>query len=380
MITQLHLNPNLLKVPLYIAGKSVEEVQEEYGLDDVVKLASNENALGPSPLAVEAARQALSEAHRYPGIADRKLRQYLGPLSHPDFDEHFVITGNGATDLIRMLAQAFIFDGGEMITCRVTFPMYHISTTMFGGKPVLTSPTADLRFDLEAIAAAITPETRLIFICTPNNPTGMICRQGEVEAFMRRVPDEVVVVFDESYRDFVEDPDYPDPCTYVAEGRNVIVLRSFSKSAGLANLRVGYAIAQPDIVEYLNHTQVPFNTGALPLIAARASLDDHGYLERNRAHVRTERQYLYEALDELDVVYARSHANFVMITDLPMDGMVLSEKLIRRGVIVRPMAAWGLPNAIRVTVGLREHNQRFVAALRAALCNGARDYSESVNE
>lgn len=372
MITQLRLNPNLLKVPLYIAGKSVEEVQEEYGLDgDVVKLASNENALGPSPLAVEAARQALSDAHRYPGIADRKLRQLLGPLSHPDFDERFIITGNGATDIIRMLAQAFIFDGGEMITCRVTFPMYHIGTTMFGGKSILAPPTADLRFDLGAITDAITPDTRLIFICTPNNPTGMICRHGEVEAFMRRMPDWVVVVFDESYRDFVEDADYPDPCTYVAEGRNVIVIRSFSKCAGLANLRVGYAIAQPDIIEYLHHTQIPFNTGALPLVAAQASLDDHEYLERNRAHVRTERQYLYEALDALDVAYARSHANFVMITDLPMDGKALSEKLIRHGIIVRPMAAWGLPNAIRVTIGLREHNERFVTALRTVLHNGA---------
>ena len=371
MITRLRPNPNLLKVPLYIAGKSVEEVQEEYGLDDVVKLASNENALGPSPLAIEAARSALTEAHRYPGIADRNLRRCLGPLSHPDFDEHYIITGNGATDLIRMIAQAFIFDGGEMITCRVTFPMYHISTTMFGGTPTLVPPTSDLCFDLRAIAKAITANTRLIFICTPNNPTGMICRNGEVEDFMRRVPDEVVVVFDESYRDFVEDPDYPDPCHYVAAGRNVIVIRSFSKSAGLANLRVGYAIAQPELIEYLCHVQIPFNTGALALVAARASLDDHDYLERNRSHVRQERTYLYEALDALDLVYARSHANFVMITDLPMDGKLLSEKLIQHGIIVRPMAAWGLPNAIRVTIGLREHNERFVATLRTVLQNGA---------
>lgn len=367
MITQLHLNPHLLKVPLYIAGKSIEEVQEEYGLDDVVKLASNENALGPSPLAIEAARHALNDAHRYPGIADRNLRRHLGPWSYPDFDERFVIIGNGATDLIRMIAQAFIFDGGEMITSRVTFPMYHISTTMFGGMPTLVPPTTDLCFDLAAIADAITANTRLIFICTPNNPTGMICRSGEVEELMRRVPDEIVVVFDESYRDFVEDPDYPDPCHYVAAGRNVIVLRSFSKSAGLANLRVGYAIAQPDLIEYLCHTQIPFNTGAPALVAARASLDDHEYLERNRSHVRMERQYLYEALDALDVAYTRSHANFVMITDLPMDGKVLSEKLIRHGIIVRPMAAWGLPNAIRVTLGLHEHNERFITALRTVL-------------
>lgn len=370
MIAQLRLNPNLLEVPLYIAGKSVEEVQEEYGLDDVVKLASNENALGPSPLAIEAARHALTDAHRYPGIADRALRRRLGPLSHPNFDEHYVITGNGATDIIRMIAQAFIFDGGEMVTCRATFPMYHISTTMFGGKSVLVPPTPDLGFDLQAIADAIRPNTRLVFICTPNNPTGLICRRGEVEAFMRRVPGEVVVIFDESYRDFVDDPDYPDPTGYVADGRNVIVIRSFSKSAGLANLRIGYAIARPDLIEYLCHAQIPFNTGALALVAARASLDDQDYLERNRCFVREEREFLYAALDTLDLAYAPSQANFVMITELPMDAKVLSEKLIRHGVIVRPMAAWGLPDAIRVTIGLREHNGRFVSALRAVLQDG----------
>jgi histidinol-phosphate aminotransferase len=366
-MTQLHFNPHLLKVPPYIAGKSVEEVQEEYGLDEVIKLASNENALGPSPLAIEAAQRELAEAHRYPGAADRDLRRRLGPLSHPGFDERHLLIGNGATDVIRMIVQAFIFDGGEMITSRATFPMYHIATTMFGGVSTLVPPTPDLRFDLPAIAEAVTAATRLIFICSPNNPTGLICRRDEVEAFMRRAPDHVVVVFDESYRDFVEAAEYPDTTEYVAAGRNVIVVRSFSKSAGLANLRVGYAIARPVLIEYLSHAQLPFNTGALALVAARASLDDHDYLERNRSFVRQEREFLYAALDDLDLAYTRSHANFVMITGLPLDAQALSEKLSRRGVIVRPMAAWGMPDAIRVTVGLRQHNERFIAALRAVL-------------
>ncbi len=369
-MTQLRLNSNLLKVPLYIAGKSVEEVQEEYGLDDVLKLASNENAMGPSPLAVEAAQHMLAETHRYPGIAERELRRRLGPLAHPDFDERYVITGNGATDLIRMIAQAFIFDGGEMITSRLTFPLYGICTTMFGGVTRAAPPTPDLRFDLPAMAGAVGPDTRLIFICTPNNPTGLICHRAEVDEFMRRLPDGVVVVFDESYRDFVDDADYPDPAHYVTAGRNVIVVRSFSKSAGLANLRVGYAIARPDLVEYLHHAQLPFNTGAIALAAARASLDDCDYLERNRRLIREEREFLYAALDALDLAYTRSQANFVMIADLPLEARLLSEKLIRHGVIVRPMAAWGLSNAIRVTLGLREQNQRFVSALHAVLAEG----------
>lgn len=366
-MTQLRLNPHLLKVPLYIAGKSVEEVQEEYGLDDVLKLASNENALGPSLLAVEAAQHMLAETHRYPGIAERELRRRLGPLAHPDFDERYVITGNGATDLIRMIAQAFIFDGGEMITSRITFPLYSICTTMFGGVTKALPPTPELGFDLPAIAGAVGPDTRLIFISTPNNPTGLICHRAEVDEFMRRVPDHVVVVFDESYRDFVDDADYPDPAHYVAAGRDVIVLRSFSKSAGLANLRVGYAIARPDLVEYLHHAQLPFNTGAIALAAARASLDDGDYLERNRRLIREEREFLYAAFDSLDISYVRSQTNFVLITGLPMEAKVFAESLIRRGVIIRPMTGWGLPDAIRVSLGTRDQNQRFVAALRAVL-------------
>ncbi|MCC6188992.1 MAG: histidinol-phosphate transaminase, partial [Anaerolineales bacterium] len=330
-------------------------------------LASNENALGPSPLAMAAAQQALAEAHRYPGLADRDLRRRLGPLSHPGFSEQQVIIGNGATDLIRLITQAFIFDGGQVITCSLTFPLYHICATMFGGTPLLVPPDANLGFDLPAMAAAIGAGTRLVFICTPNNPTGLICRQPEVEDFLHQVPEHVVVVFDESYRDFADDPALPDPVRYVAEGRNVIVIRSFSKSAGLANLRVGYAIARPELVEYLHRAQPPFNTGTPALVAAAASLDDHAYFERSRRLVRDELQWLYAALDALDVCYVRSQANFVLITNLPVDGRTLAERLTHRGIIVRPMGGWGLPTAIRVTVGAPEHNQRFAAALQAEL-------------
>ncbi len=363
-MSALRLNPNLLKVPLYIAGKSVEEVQEELGLEDVIKLASNENALGPSPLAVAAAQHTLADAHRYPGVADRDLRRRLAPLAHPAFDEHWVLIGNGATDVLRLICQAFIFDGGETVTCSVTFPMYHIDTTMFGGQTVRVPPTANLAFDLPAMAQAIGPDTRLVFVCTPNNPTGLICGRAEVDAFMAQVPEPVVVVFDESYRDFVEDPDYPDPAEYVAAGRNVIVVRSFSKTAGLANLRVGYALARPELIEYLCHAQPPFNTGAVSLAAACASLDDRDYRERSCRQVAEGRQALYDGLDALGVSYVRSQANFVLLMDLPMPGAALAERLTRRGVIVRGMGAWGLPQAVRVTVGPLEHMPRFLEALR----------------
>lgn len=366
-MTALRLNPHLLKVPLYIAGKSVEEVQEELGLDDVLKLASNENALGPSPLALAAAERALADAHRYPGLADRNLRRRLAPSAHPDFDERYILVGNGATDLIRLITQGFIFDGGEMVTCSLTFPLYHICATMFGGRPVLVPPGPKLGFDLPAMAAAIGPDTRLVFLCTPNNPTGLICCQGEVESFLAQVPEHVLVVFDESYRDFVDDPALPDPARYVAEGRNVAVIRSFSKSAGLANLRVGYAIARPELVEYLSRAVPPFNTGTPALAAACASLDDHDYAERSRRLVHAELRRLYAALDALDLTYMHSQANFVLLTGLPVEGSQLAERLTRRGVIVRAMGGWGLANAVRVTVGAPEQNDRFIAALRADL-------------
>lgn len=361
------LNPHLLRLPLYVAGKSVEEVQEELGLDEVLKLASNENPLGASPRALDAAREALLDSHRYPGIADRNLRRYLAPRCHPDFDERYVLTGNGATDLIRLVAQGFVFDAGELITSRVTFPLYFICATMFGGRTTLVPPGPGLQFDLAAMAAAIGPDTRLVVLCSPNNPTGLICRRRELDDFLRQVPDHVVVVLDESYRAFVDDPDYPDPVEHIAAGRNVIALRSFSKAAGLANLRVGYALARPELIEYLNHAHLPFNTGALALTAALASLDDHDFFERTRQLVQTEREFMYAALDQLDLCYLRSQANFVLITQLPLEGRALADRLAHRGLIVRPMESWGVPHALRVTLGTREQNERLVAGLQAEL-------------
>jgi histidinol-phosphate aminotransferase len=254
-----------------------------------------------------------------------------------------------------------------MITSQLTFPLYRICTTMFGGRPVLVPPTACLQFNLAAIAGAIGADTRLIFLCTPNNPTGTICPRAEIESFLQAVPDHVVIVFDESYRDFADDPQYPDPVEYIAAGLNVLVIRSFSKGAGLANLRVGYALGRPELIDYLRRAQPPFNTGAPALAAANASLDDAEYQARSRCLVAQERQHLYGVLDALGVAYMQSQANFVLLTGLPIPGTTLAERLLLRGVIVRAMDGWGLSHAVRVTLGLREHNERFAAALRAEL-------------
>lgn len=366
-MTTLQLNPHLLKVPLYIAGKSIEEVQEELGLDEVVKLGSNENPLGPSPLAVQAAQQALDEAHRYPGYWEKALRRKLAATIDPALTEANFLIGNGGCDVLRMVTHAFMCEGGETITASATFPMFSILTTMFGGRTVGIPITPDYRIDLAAILHAITPATRLIFVCTPNNPTGAIITQREADVFIEQVPEHVIVVFDESYADFVIDPEHVNSVRYVKAGRNVIAARSFSKKAGLANLRVGYAIARPDVIEYLHHAQMPFNTGSISLAAAAASLDDHDYQRRSFRLVQEGREYLYTAFDELDLTYLRSHANFVLMLDLPIDAKALADACLRKGVIVRWAGSMGLPDAVRVTVGTREQNEVFIGALREVL-------------
>jgi histidinol-phosphate aminotransferase len=363
----LVLNSQLLQVPLYVAGKSAEQVSRELGLGEVVKLCSNENPLGPSPLALAALRAALVDMHYYPGIAGYELRQKLATYHGDGLTERNFVIGNGATDVLRMVAQSFIFDGGESVICSVAFPLYALLTTMYGGKSIRVDLCPDYHLDLAAMADAVTANTRVVWLCSPNNPTGLILSQAEVDQFMERLPGHVVVVFDEAYCDFVTDPDYADSIRYVRQGRNVVVVRSFSKSGGLANLRVGYGIARPDVIEYLLHVVLPFNTGAPAAVAAAASLDDHTFRHRSRELVQRGRTFLYTRLSEMGLTCLPSQANFLLVKDPPSGTPALVDALLRQGVIVRPMTGFGLPNALRVTVGLPEQNERFLAALRTAL-------------
>jgi len=360
-------NSNLLKVPIYIAGRSIEEVKEELGFEKVTKLASNETPVGPSPLAVEAARSMLEQAHRYPGIADRRLRQKLAASLSPHLEEDNFVTGNGATDVLRMITQSFVFEGGNTVMARSTFPMYHILTTTFGGHCRFVDLTPGYRHDLDEMLAQIDNDTRIVYLCSPNNPTGNIIPQFEVDDFMARVPEHVVVVFDESYYDYVTDPDYANSLEYVLEGRNVIVLRSFSKSSGLANLRVGYSIAPIHLADYVRHARLPFNTSDIALAAATASLDDADFHTRQRKTVLAGREYLQTAFCEMNLNYLPSQANFVTIVDPPMGAVHLVDLLLRRGFIVRALVAFGMPNAIRVSVGTSEENQAFIQTLRTVL-------------
>lgn len=361
------LNTNLFKVPLYIAGRSVEDVKEEMHLDEVIKLASNESPVGPSMVAVQAAQQALLKAHRYPGVAERDLRRKLAECLGHNLAEENIVTGNGATDVIHRITQAFVFDGGNTLMSRATFPMYRISTTAFGGTPRQIEPTSEYRQDLEEMARQIDQDTRIVYLCSPNNPTGHIITQAEADDFIAQLPEHVVVLFDESYHDFVTAPDNANSLAYVKQQRNVFVLRSFSKSAGLANLRIGYAIGPATLADYVRRTQLPFHTSTVALAAAIASLDDASYRARSKEAVITGREFLYTALRDMGLTCYPSQANFVVIVDPPCEPEAIAQALLRRGLIIRTMAAFGLPNAFRVSVGSQQANVKFIDALKAVL-------------
>jgi len=360
------INPNLRTVPAYVPGKSMEELQREFGVEEIIKLGSNENPLGPSPKAVEAARQAVANMHLYPGVEMDNLRRKLAASLGSGFDADNVIIGNGSADIILSVAHAFLFDGGEVIISHPAFQMYELATKMHGGRCVFVEPQ-DYRYDLPAMADKITDETRMIFVTNPNNPTGLIVSQKEVDGFMQRVPSSVIVVFDEAYREYVDDPEYPDSIQYVREGRNVVITRTFSKIYGLAGMRVGYGIAHKELIGWLLRTQPAFHSGRPALIAALAALDDQAHVRETQSVIAEGRKYLYRSFQEMGLKYLPSQSNFILLIDLPHDVEAIDRALLRRGVILRPTAPFGIPQAIRVTIGTQEQNERVVRTLKQVL-------------
>ncbi len=344
----------------YVPGKPIEEVQREYGLTDVIKLASNENPLGPSPKVLAALQAALPELHLYPDAQAYTLSRAIAARHGvaPDM----VRVGNGADGLIRELCVSYLEDGDEVLTSVSSFPVYDISTAVMRGRLVKT-PLRDLRFDLEALAAAITDRTRLIFLCNPNNPTGTIVTAGEVAEFMRHVPDSAIVVFDEAYHEFVDSPDYPEGLSYVKEARrNVVVLRTFSKAYGIAGIRLGYGIAHPALLAPLRASTESFPVNRLAQVAGLAALDDDEFMARTVATNAAGRAYLYREFDRLGLIYAASHTNFILVQVGPKAKDIFQE-LLKHGVIVRPCTGYDLPEHLRVSIGAEPQNARFIAAL-----------------
>ncbi len=355
--------PVVGRVSPYKPGKPVSEVQRELGLEKVVKLASNENNLGPSPKAVAAMREALAGVHEYPEGSGYYLVTAIAQKFGLHFDQ--IILGNGGNDLIELVVKTFAGPGDNVVSAHPSFIMYKIGAMIMDAE-FRGVPLKDYRFDLPAIAAAVDERTKVVLIANPNNPTGTIVTRAEVDDFLARVPDTVLVVLDEAYFDFVAAEDYPDGLDYVKAGRPVMAMRSFSKNYGLAGVRLGWGAADAELVAAMHRIRQPFNANRLAQVAGVAALEDDEHLARSRAMVVAGREQLYRGLDELGVKYVRSEANFVLV-DLAREAAPIFEELLKLGVVVRPMAGWGLPNALRVSVGRPEENEIFLRALATVL-------------
>ncbi|MSU65449.1 MAG: histidinol-phosphate transaminase [Opitutus sp.] len=354
--------PSVLTQPVYEPGKPIEYVARELGLDPekIIKLASNENPFGPSPRALEAAKRALERGELYPDGGCFELRQRLAIERGLGADQ-FVV-GNGSNEIIELLGHVFLGAGDEVVMGAPAFVVYKLVTLLFGAKAVEV-PLREWRHDLTAIARAITPRTKLVFVCSPNNPTGTANTEAELLAFARALPGHVMAVFDEAYAEFVEDP--PDLRPLIREGRNVICLRTFSKIYGLASLRVGYGYAAAELCSLLNRVRQPFNVNAIAQAAALAALDDRAFAEKCVQENRAGRLQLEQGCRNLGLEFVPSVANFMLMK--VGDAARVYDGLQQRGIIVRPVKSYGLPDWVRVTVGTRVQNDRLLSALAATM-------------
>lgn len=356
-------NEHILGIAPYEPGKPIEELERELGIADAIKLASNENPLPPSDRVQKAMAAALAGLNRYPDGSGFYLRQALAK-KHGVGPEQ-VILGNGSNDLIELAARTFLRPGDEAIVPHPSFVVYPMIVQAVGGIRVMVM-LKDFRLDLEAMARAVTPTTKLVFIANPNNPTATIVTSDEVEHFMARLPERTIVVFDEAYVEFAQGHDFPDSLGYVRQGRKVVVLRTFSKAASLAGLRVGYGIADADAIALMNRIRQPFNVNALAQVAALAALDDDAHVLECVRMIEAGRHFLYDEFKSLGVRYAPSRANFILV-DIGRSAAEVYQKLLHEGVIVRPMTPFGMETALRITVGTPDENRKLARALRKVL-------------
>jgi len=357
------VRPEIFTLKAYVPGKPIEEVKRELGLEDVIKLASNENPLGPSPLAMAAVAAALPELNLYPDASCYLLKQKLAGHLSVDADE--ILLGNGSDELLTMLATAFINRGDQVIYGTPTFSVYEFTARIMGAE-CLQVPLLDFTYDLEGILAAVNERTKMVYVCNPNNPTGTIVRKQAIQRFMDRLPDQVLVVFDEAYADYAESPDFISGYEYVQEGRNAIVLHTLSKIYGLAGLRIGYALTTRSIAAAVERIRDSFNVNSLAQVGARAALDDREHLQRSREVNRQGKQYLYESFEKLGLFYVPTEANFIFL-NTGRDCRQVFQALLEMGVIIRTGDVFGHPDFIRVTIGTAEQNQRFIESLAHVL-------------
>lgn len=352
--------PGVDTIQPYQGGKPIEEVQRELGIADIIKLASNENPLGPSPLAVQAIAESASQVHLYPDSNAYYLKKELA--ARIGISPDHLILGNGSNDVLQLVAEAYIAPGDEVIYAAGAFVVYSLVTKLCGATAVVV-PMVNDTHDLIDMAGAITDKTKVIFIANPNNPTGTMVTAAETAGFIERVPDDVLVVFDEAYYEYVARSDYPQTLPYVLKGRNFVITRTFSKIYGLAGLRIGYGIAPPGLVETLNRIRQPFNCSLVGQAAARAALKDTDHVKESQRSNAAGKAFLYRAFNDMGLRYIETEGNFIMLYVEP-SGAEITDALLKQGVIVRPMSGYGYPNAVRVTIGTQQENERFIRAVR----------------
>jgi len=349
----------------YEPGKPIKELQREYGIRNVTKLASNENPLGASGKAMRAMRKAIREVHLYPEGNSYYLLTRLS--KELDIGPEHLIFGNGSNEIIELLARGFLSEGDEVISSEMTFLVYPILSQVCGATFKAVPMTKDYRYDLDAILRAITPKTKLIFIANPNNPTGTYVTAAEVEAFLSRVPDHVMVAFDEAYVDFVDAVDFPKMLACIKAGRpNVVVLRTFSKAYGLAGVRIGYGVASKEVIAYLHKVRQPFNVNSLAQAAAVAAIEDTFFLWRTKWLVVRGRKFFYNRFKKMGLEFLPSQANFILV-NMRSNGHDAYQALLRQGMIVRPMNSYKLPDWIRITIGRRSQNVQLIKMLKSYL-------------
>jgi histidinol-phosphate aminotransferase len=351
----------------YIPGKPMKELERELGISECIKLASNENPAGPSRKAVDAIKAFLEnsgELSRYPDGSGYYLKNALSEklsLCGVKVSPEEIILGNGSNELLNVVTRSFVGRGDEAVMATPSFVVYSMAVQSVGGV-AREVRLVDYRHDLASMTDAITPKTKMVFIANPNNPTGTINRKNEFDAFMKRLPEGVLVVMDEAYYEYVRDPEYPDSLKYFAEGRDILILRTFSKVYGLASLRIGYGIAKREILEEMNKIRDPFNTDSIAQEAALAALGDEAHLKHSIEINEEGKRFLYAEFDALGLKYVPTEANFIYVV-LDGDSKTMFDALLKEGVIVRPMGR----KEIRVTVGLPGENRRFIEALKASL-------------
>ncbi len=360
---------NIREINPYVPGKPIEEVRRELKLrGSILKLASNENPLGPSPRAMAALRRGIRDVHLYPDdncfYLSRALADRLGVA------QDRLIFGNGSVDIIDFIVKSFVAPGDHVVYSQGAFIMYAIAAKMADARASAV-PLREYAHDLDAMAAAVTPRTRVVFVANPNNPTGTMVDAAQVGRFLGRIPGTCVVVFDEAYYEYLDRNDFPDTIRLIDRHPNVMVLRTFSKIYGLAGLRVGFGVGHPEMIATIRKVRLPFNVGLLSQMACLAAIGDTRHVAASRAMNAAGKKYLYGQFDAMGLPYVRSEGNFVLI-DVRTDSRAVFDALQRLGVIVRPVKNYGFPTHLRVTVGTPPQNRRLVAGLKRVLAGPPR--------